>query len=156
MKEFSKETINIDGKDYTLFLNRKGIVAWEKFSKDEKEKAESLRKKYETFIDNKDNKIDINAMPDDVNPFEGLEEIDDFENDKQYIISIYKRLYWIMLYTEHKLSISEASDLYDKACEEYGDEQVIGLGIQMVQDTNMNTNPNKELKNLKALKPKKN
>ena len=33
MKELSKETINIGGEDYTLFLNRKGIVAWEKYSK---------------------------------------------------------------------------------------------------------------------------
>ena len=38
MKELSTEIINIDGKDYTLFLNRAGLVAWEKYTKCETDK----------------------------------------------------------------------------------------------------------------------
>ena len=29
MQEFSKEKIEIAGVEYTLFLNRKGILSWE-------------------------------------------------------------------------------------------------------------------------------
>ena len=32
MKEFSKEIIEIDGKEYTLFLNRLGVVAFERYT----------------------------------------------------------------------------------------------------------------------------
>ena len=32
MKELSKEIIEVNGKEYTLFLNRKGLVAWEKIT----------------------------------------------------------------------------------------------------------------------------
>jgi hypothetical protein len=44
--------------------------------------------------------------------------------------------------------------LYKKACKEYGEVQVRALGDQMVEE--VNTEPIQEnLKNLKALKPKK-
>ena len=43
---FSEEHIEIDGKDYTLFLNRKGIVSWEnitKFSNKAKEMEKNIK-----------------------------------------------------------------------------------------------------------------
>ena len=46
MKEFSKETIEIGGKEYTLFLNRAGIVAWEKFCKEYQKKTIEMQEKY--------------------------------------------------------------------------------------------------------------
>lgn len=62
-----------------------------------------------------------------------------------------------MLYTEHKLSVNQANELYDKAILEYGEEQLIELGRQMIEDTNMDkVSKNKEnLKNLTALRPTK-
>lgn len=154
MKELSTEIINIDGVDYTLFLNRKGIMAWEKFSKSEKEKVSQLRDKYQEIIE--DNGVEnFDELDNNVDPFEGLEEIDDLENDIAYMNKIYSRLYWIMLYTNHKLSISEASELYNKACDEYGNEQVILLAQQMVNDVNIDPDKGKQLKNLAALKPTK-
>jgi len=154
MKELSKEIIEIGGKEYTLFLNRKGIVAWEKYTKQEEKKYQELQKKYASLdLDKIVNNFD--ELDDKTNPFEGLEEIDDMDSDKELIIKLYERLYWIMLYTEHKLSISEAKELYDQARKEYGDEQVVLLGKQMIDDVNNDPNQNENLKNLKALRPKK-
>lgn len=152
MKELSTEIITINGVDYTLFLNRKGVVAFEQYSKTEKDKILNIYDKY-TSVDINNSK-DFNKLNDDADPFDGINELDNANEDILFLSKIYKRLYWIMLYTHHKLSISEASKLYDEAVEEYGVEQLIALGQQMIQE--INTNPYKELKNLKALKPKKN
>ena len=154
MKELSKETIEIDGQDYTLFLNRAGIVAWEKYARSEKKKIQNLKEKYNSIINEK--VVEFDKLNDDTNPFEGLENVDDITNDAQIILNMYKRLYWIMLYSEHQLSISQASELFDKAVDEYGEEQIIALGDQMVNEVNTNPNKEKELKNLTALKPRMN
>lgn len=159
MKELSKEIINIDGVDYTLFLNRTGVVAWEKYTKNDTDKIRALQEKYKNInVDEIEKEIDkamdIDSVDDNVNPFEGIDEINDISEDQKILESIYKKLYWIMLYTEHKLSISDASNLFDKACEEYGFEQVMLLGKQMLDEVNNDPTP-KELKNLAALKSTK-
>ena len=154
MKEVSTEIINIDGKDYTLYLNRKGIVAWEKYTQKEKEKLKDLQEKYkDLYFD--ESVVNFDELNNDANPFEGLDKIDNIDDDAQFIINIYERLYWIMLYTHHQLKIDEAKELYAKAQKEYGDEQLILLGQQMVEDVNTNQNQSEELKNLTALKPTK-
>ncbi len=148
MKEFSKEIIEINGKEYTLFINRTGIVAWEKFCKKERELAETIDKKYESLTGN--DEVEITK---DTNPFEGLEEYDEDEN---IISKMFRKLYWIMLYTEHKFSIDEVNELYNQAIDEYGEEQLIMLGKQMIEDANTNLiNKTQNLKNLKALRPTK-
>ena len=150
MKELSTETINIGGVDYKLFLNRTGIVAWEKFTKNEQKSFEKLQEKYKGLLETDD--TDFDKLSDDANPFDGLEEIEDMDSDIEFMKRIYRRLYWIMLYTNHKLSITEASTLFDKAIEEYGAQQLIALGQQMIDE--VNTEPESaKLKNLAALKP---
>ena len=148
MKEFSKETIEIGGKEYTLFLNRAGIVAWEKFCKEYQKKTIEMQEKYKNIIE-----YDGKDLPDDANPFEGLENLDDIETDKELISKTFKKLYWIMLYTEHHLLISEVDKLYDEACYDYGEENIIALANQMLDDANSNKMEKHELKNLKALRP---
>lgn len=148
MKDFSKEIINIDGNDYTLFLNRKGIIAWEKYANEENSKLSEISKKYDTLLE-------TNAeITDDTNPFDSIEDI---EEDVNVASTSYKKLYWIMLYDNHKFSFKQASELYDKAVEEYGEGQLIALGNQMIEDANIDkfTKDNSELKNLTALRPKK-
>lgn len=152
MKEFSKEVIEIGGKEYTLFLNRKGIIAYEKYAKDEQTKAVGLEEKYKTLI--ADTKSDNLEIKDDTNPFEGIESLDDMDEDHKLVIRLYKKLYWIMLYENHKLSFNEVSDLFDMACEDYGEENIIALGNQMIEEANKDNVSKKELKNLKALKPR--
>ena len=156
MKEFSKEVIEIDGKEYTLFLNRKGIIAYEKYAKEEQKQAIELEKKYKPLIlEEKNGKKDADLeIKDDTNPFEGIESLDDVDEDHKLIIRLYKKLYWIMLYENHQLSFNAVSDLYDKACEEYGEENIIALANQMVNEANTDNVSKKELKNLKALKPR--
>lgn len=155
MKELSTEVININGVDYTLFLNRTGIVAWEKYTENEEAKMVELQNKYKNVLSQSNSK-NFEELEDNANPFEGLDGLDDMESDIDYLRKIYGRLYWIMLYTNHKLSISEATKLYEDATKEYGDEQVITLARQMIETVNKNPIQNENLKNLTALKPKKN
>lgn len=153
MKEFSKETIEIDGKEYTLFLNRKGIVAWEKYSEAENKKIAELREKYASLIDKEEAS---NEITDETNPFDGLEAFDELDEQQEVITKSFKRLYWIMLYTEHKLPLSEVETLYDKASEEYGENNLIALAQQMIDDASIDkVTKDKELKNLTALRPTK-
>ena len=152
MKEFSKETIEIDGKEYSLFLNRKGIVAWEKFCEDENKKIAEMQNKYSNLLQNAENSNELN---DDTNPFEGLEAMDDLEEQAKIITKSFQRLYWIMLYTEHQLKVSEVEKLYNQACEEYGEDALVSLGKQMIEDASSDRVTNKELKNLAALRPTK-
>lgn len=151
MKELSKEIIEIDGKEYTLFLNRKGLTAWEAYCNKFLDEA----KKVKEHVDNLNKKFD--KIEDDCNPFDTIEDIDKIENDSKVVTSMYKRLYWIMLYTEHKFSYSIAEEIYNKGCQEYGEAQIIDLGVQMIEEININKyeKNNQNLKNLKALKPKK-
>ena len=154
MKEFSKEVIEIDGKEYTLFLNRKGIIAFEKYTKEEEKRASELEKKYKSLIEQKDADNDALEIKDDTNPFEGIESFDDIDEDHEMIKNLYKKLYWIMLYENHKLSFNEVGKLYDMACEDYGEEKVNELANQMIEEANKDNVSKKELKNLKALKPR--
>ena len=155
MKDFSKEIINIDGVDYTLFLNRKGIVAWEKITKVSR-KANDIENRYKNIgvFDEKTEEIQIK---DGDNPFELLgEEESQLEKDEKQLIEFYIKLYWIMLYENHKLDITDVENLWAKAVEEYGIDQLVDLAMQMIEDANSNRTGNNNLKNLNALRPKKN
>ena len=68
---------------------------------------------------------------------------------------IYAKFYWVALYQNHKLSVSEAKKLFDKAVEEYGIDQLIQLANQMLENANKDL-VGKSIKNLKALKSTKN
>lgn len=143
MNEISKERIEISGVEYTLFLNRQGLVSWEKYSREENAKLQEMETKYANVS---------NEITDDTNPFEAVnEEL----NDSEIISKTFRKLYWIMLYTEHKLSLAQVNELYDKACEEYGEVQLIQLAQQMIEDMNIDKISKTELKNLAALRPKK-
>lgn len=152
MKEFGKEIIEIDGQEYTLFLNRKGILTWEKITNAFR-KAEAIEKKYQNIAANSSSE-DVEIKEGD-NPFELAENInDDIEEDGKEMLTLYKKLYWIMLYENHKLDYKEVETLWEKAVNEYGVDQLVELAFQMIEDAN--TNKTNNLKNLKALRPKKN
>ena len=143
MNEISKERIEISGVEYTLFLNRQGLVSWEKYSREENAKLQEMETKYANAS---------NEITDDTDPFEAVnEEL----NDSEIVSKTFRKLYWIMLYTEHKLSLAQVNELYDKACEEYGEVQLIQLAQQMIEDMNIDKISKTELKNLTALRPKK-
>lgn len=152
MKEFGKEIIEIDGKEYTLFLNRKGILTWEKITNAIR-KAEEIDNKYKNLESIGSNQeIEIK---DGDNPFELADNVKlDIEEDSEAMLTMYKKLYWIMLYEEHKLDYKVVESLWEKAVEEYGVDQLVELAFQMMEDAN--TDKTNKIKNLKALRPKKN
>ena len=148
VNNISEKHIEIDGKDYTLFLNRKGIASWENITKFSK-KIQELNTKYQETIEKVDDEP-IN-VEDNSNPFDfsDTDEIKDLEKDEQELKDIYVKWYWIALYTNHKLTLSEVNDLFTKAEEEYGIEQLIELANKMTEQANKNQNAN--LKKLEAL-----
>lgn len=143
MKEFSQEYIEIDGAEYALFLNRAGILAWERYAKKENESVFKLRELYNELSNEKEVEI-----TDETDPFK---DTDSLLEMSELTLNSYRKLYWIML----KVPYSKASELFDKAIEEYGREQVIALGDQMVRDANTDrvTKENTEIKKLAALRP---
>lgn len=150
MKEFSKEVIEIDNKEYTLFINRKAIVSWENITKFS-EKAENIKEKYKNISEFKTEKNEVEVSDND-NPFDyANEEFVDIDEDEKLVRDIYIKFYWIALYENHKLPLSEVNELFVKAEEEYGIEQLIELANQMVEDANKNKYGNTELKKLTAL-----
>lgn len=154
MKETSKEFIEIDGKEYTLFLNRRGILALEKYSSEERKKIEDIKEEASEIGKSKSDKN--LPIDDNTNPFDAVkEEISLVDEAEELNVVICRRLFWILLYTEHSLSITKTNELYDKACEEYGTEQLNALLMQMITDANTNKSNVENLKNLKALRPTK-
>ncbi len=146
-KNISKEQIEIGGKKYTLFINRTGLVTWEKHTKLQ-EKGEKYQKTYSNLPNNEDVEI-----TDDTNPFEMYGDID-IDADENAVREIYSEFYWVALYTYHKLSITQARELFEQAEKEYGLEQLVKLALQMINDMNTNRMEG-SLKNLKALRPEK-
>lgn len=147
MKEFSQETIEIGGVEYTLFLNRAGIVAWERYAKKENQKVYESQELYNKF--NNESELEITN---ETNP---LEDAEKFIEDEKYTIETYKKMFWILLYTFHKLPLSKAGELFDEACKDYGRENILALEDQMVNDANKDRVTKENLKNLPALRPTK-
>lgn len=154
MKEhFTEEIIEIGGKEYTLFLNRKGMVNWEN-------KTQFIRKMQETAQNTNEilGKLDI-EITDETNPFEmydNFQEEDELsQKEVDEITEMYALLYWVMLYTHHKFTVKQAREVFDQAVEEYGINQLVELGNMMMENANKDISPKKQLKNLLAQKPMK-
>lgn len=147
MKEYSQEIIEIDGVEYTLFLNRAGILAWERYSAKENGEISKFRDLYNKISTNEETTI-----KDDTNPFE---DADLLLKSEESTVKSYKKMFWILLYTHHKMTLEQAIELFDKACEEYGREQVIALENQMVDDANTDRVTSETTKKLPALRPMK-
>ena len=145
----SEETIEIGGNEYKLFLNRKAILNWEHLTH-----PTELSKKYQDLISgNTQQEIELE---DDTNPLEMFGGVDEeLDNALAEMTDIYAKFYWVALYQNHKLSISKAKELFDKAVEEYGIDQLIQLANQMLENANKDL-VGKSTKNLKALKSTKN
>lgn len=144
MKNFSEEVIEVDGKEYTLFINRIGIVNWEKATK-LTDLAKTMESKY------KDSNEEI-VFNDDFDPFSENYDSKEIDEDEQKLYDVYSKFYWMALYKNHKLSIKKANDLFHKAIEEYGIYQLAELAQQMIENANTQSG---NLKNLKALKSTK-
>lgn len=145
MNKVSEEIIEIDGKEYTLWINRAGIVNWEKATKLQAT-AKDLGEKYNnTDLENGE----VSEEEFETNPFGE----NDYDADEEHLIDIYRKFYFMALFKNHNLSKQEAGELFDKALEEYGIDQLAELAQKMIETANKNNNSN--LKNLKALQSTK-
>ena len=147
MKELSTEIIEIGGKEYTLFLNRKGVIAFEKTSKI-LQTVNEMAKKYQHPVE-EEMEIDPNA-----NPFEVYGEDNEVDEDTKKLKEVFIKFYWIALYEHQQLNLEEVRELFEQAEKEYGLGQLVDLGYQMIEDVNKDKG-SVELKKLKALRPKK-
>lgn len=152
-KNISEEKIEIGGVEYTLFLNRTGVVNWEKMTKLNKnaQKYNEMAKKLE---EEEDKEVEITE---DTNPFEMYSDEEDKELDEEFknMIEILVKFYWIALYTNHKFSLDKARELFNVAMDEYGFEQLMALAKKMMENINKDILA-KERKNLKALQSTQN
>lgn len=148
---FSEVPFKVGEEEYKLFINRKGIVSWENITKFSKKATEMENKYKKTIKDiNSDEPIEVD---DNTNPFDYSisEELDKIEEDEALLREIYMKFYWIALYENHKLSITDAKVIFEKAEEEYGIGQLVELANKMIENANQNLYGNKELKKLEAL-----
>ena len=150
-KNISEEIIEIGGKEYTLFLNRIGIINWERMV-NLNDKADEFK---QTAKELQEEQQEV-EITDDTNPFEMYSDVNEDELNKQLneMIDIYVKFYWVALYTHHKLTIGQVKELFNVAMEEYGIEQLSELANQMIETANSDL-MKKERKNLKALKSTK-
>lgn len=143
-KSFSEEIIEIDGKEYKLFVNRIGIVNWEQKT-GLQDKAKDIKEKYQKLDGEEAN----NVIEDDYDPFA---EYSDLEADEAEMKEIYSKFYHMALYKHHKFTVSEANELFEKAIAEYGLNQLAELALQILDEVNA---PSEQTKKLKALKSTK-
>jgi hypothetical protein len=138
-------TMNIDGTEYTLSLNRKGIEAIEKYTK-LSSKREEIEKT--TFLPEYVDEIGLND-----DPFAGIAE-EEATQKLDEMLEMMKRVLWICLWENHKLNIEQVRELLVKIVED--DEKFAEMNekVQKLIE-GVNKQPNGGLKNLKALKAQK-
>ena len=137
-------TMTIDGKEYIMSLNRKGVEAIEKYTKisSKKKEVEKTQKRIE-YVEN----IKL-----DENPFGEID--DDFEERVNENLELIKRMLWIMLWDNHKLNIEEVRELLIKVLEEDKLEELNDNIAKLIEGANKQMGGS-SLKNLKALKAQK-
>lgn len=97
--------IKLNGKDYTLELNRDSFVQIDKIC--------NIKKMYQEF--SKEPYKYIDDITDDYNPMEDIPSVDDIqknvENKYENLKKLYERGFFIWLYPNHKLKISEVQEI---------------------------------------------
>ena len=145
------EIIELNGKEYTLELNRDSFVQIDKICNIDKSMAIIHSELYE-YVD---------EIDDDYNPFE--HNVDEDELDKaielkeKTLKKLVERAFFIWLYPNHKLTISQVSEIVKPYLESEEQAEFIGgkLGYYLQECIKMREAYNEERKNLKAQVNKK-
>lgn len=138
-------TMQIDGNEYILSLNRKGLEAIERYTK------LSQRTKELKIISFEQEYVDEIGIDDD--PF-AESKLDKKEEELDKMMEILKRVLWICLWENHKLNIEQVRELLVKLIDENKFEELNTKIQTLIEGVNKNPEMN-ELKNLKALKAQK-
>ena len=141
------EIIELNGKEYTLELNRDSFLQIDKICNIEKSMAIINKSPYEY----------VEEIDDNYNPFEDAIDDEEFEKtieDKETTLrKLVERAFFIWLYPNHKLTISQVKEIVAPYLE--GDDEkanFIGerLGYYLQECVSMREAYNEERKNLKA------
>lgn len=100
-----EEIIELNGKEYTITLNRESYIRIDKYT--------NMQKSFQTLTSNLYEYVD--EIEDGVNPFADdldMEKLDeDVEKREETLKEMYIRAFWIWLYPIHKLDKSEVKEL---------------------------------------------
>lgn len=143
------EVIELNGKEYTVELNRESIVKIEQYTNTkeimEKLSAKGLEDKSQLEISD-----DENPFADKVNE----EQIQQIEFEKLIALKkLYSRAFWIWLYPVEKLNITQINEIIEKCFEKDETAEYITLKYKEFTEKSVEIRQKylEEQKNLKAL-----
>lgn len=143
------EVIELNGKEYTVELNRESIVKIEQYVNFQDSYNKLSQKIYEDKSEQE--------IADDENPFADAiddEEIEKISNEKiETLKKLYTRAFWIWLYPVEKLSYNEVKDLLEPYIQDETKTEYLAEKYQdfTIKSTDLRKKYIEERKNLKAL-----
>lgn len=143
------EIIELNGKEYTLELNRESFLQIDKLCNIEKS-MEIIHKDLYKYVDDID---------DNFNPLEDMKDINDEEIQKildekeKVLYRLVERAMFLWLYPNHKLTITQVKELVKPYLEDEEKQQWIGekIGQYLQECVELRESYVEEQKNLKAL-----
>lgn len=148
------EIIELNGKEYTLELNRDTFIQIDRLCNVEKSMQIINKKPYEY----------IEEIDDNFNPLEALKDVSDEEFEKNLLEKeetlhrLIERSMYLWLYPNHKLTITEVKELLKPYFEDEKQSEWLGekVGQYLQECVELRETYVKEQKNLQALANKKN
>lgn len=145
------EIIELDGKEYTLELNRDSFIQIDKICNVRKS-MEIIQQDLYDYIDDIDDNFNPELLLVDDNDME--KRVQEKENTLRKIV---ERAFFIWLYPNHKLNISQVREIITPYLEDEEKAKFIAekLGQYLQECINIRDEYNQERKNLKAQTNKK-
>lgn len=143
------EVIELNGKEYTVELNRESIVKIEQYVK----LQDTIEKIQKPIYEDKSEK----EIADDENPFADEIDEDEFERlsveRENALVKMYTRAFWIWLYPVEKLSYNQVIELLKPYLQDEEKAQYLADKYQdfTIKSTDLRKKYIEERKNLKAL-----
>ncbi len=140
------EIIELNGKEYTLELNRDSFLQIDKICNVQKS-MEILNRGVYDYVD---------EIDDNYNPFENTVSDEEIEKEadlkEKTLYKIVERSFFIWLYPNHKLTITQVKELLKPYLEDEEKAEWIGekLGQYLQECVEIRESYNQERKNLKA------
>ncbi len=145
------EIIELDGKEYTLELNRDSFIQIDKICNVRKS-MEIIQQDLYDYIDDIDDNFNPEMLLVDENDMEKR-----VQEKEETLRKIVERAFFIWLYPNHKLNISQVRELISPYLEDETKAKFIAekLGEYLQECINIRDEYNQERKNLKAQANKK-
>lgn len=143
------EIIELNGKEYTVELNRESIVRIEQYINLKKAAITLMQKPYEDKSEREIDK-DENPFADEINE-DKYEELS--ETQEQVAIKMYTKAFWIWLYPVEKLNYDEVYEILKPYIEDEEKSSYLSDKYQefMKKSIDLREKYKDERKNLKAL-----